>query len=50
MGDADRDIEMGKNAGLAGTIRIKGEKPIGIDADWTLQETTEIIELFGEIL
>ncbi|MAS96299.1 MAG: hypothetical protein CMO55_24105 [Verrucomicrobiales bacterium] len=50
VGDADRDIEMGKNAGLAGTIRIKGEKPIGIDADWTLQETTEIIELFGEIL
>lgn len=50
VGDADRDIEMGKKAGLAGTIRIKSDKPIGNEADWTLQETTEIIDLFREIL
>ncbi|MDF1656403.1 MAG: TIGR04282 family arsenosugar biosynthesis glycosyltransferase [Verrucomicrobiales bacterium] len=50
IGDADRDIEMGKAAGLAGTIRIKGEKAIGIKADHTLSETGEIINLFEKLL
>lgn len=50
VGDADRDIEMGKAAGLAGTIRVKSEEPIGIEADWTVEAPTEILDLFGEIL
>lgn len=32
IGDADRDIEMGQGAGLAGTIRVRGDKPIGVKA------------------
>jgi D-glycero-D-manno-heptose 1,7-bisphosphate phosphatase len=50
IGDADRDIEMGKAAQLAGTIRIQGDKPIEIEADYTLKSTTEIVGLFEEIL
>ncbi|MDF1860726.1 MAG: TIGR04282 family arsenosugar biosynthesis glycosyltransferase [Verrucomicrobiales bacterium] len=50
IGDADRDIEMGKAAGLAGTIRIRGEKVIGVAADCTLDETTEIADTFERIL
>jgi rSAM/selenodomain-associated transferase 1 len=50
IGDADRDIEMGKAAQLAGTIRIQGDKPIEIEADHTLKSTTEIVDLFEKIL
>lgn len=50
IGDADRDIEMGKAANLAGTIRIQGEKPIGTPADFTLTETGEIINLLEKLL
>jgi D-glycero-D-manno-heptose 1,7-bisphosphate phosphatase len=50
IGDADRDIEMGTAAGLAGTIRIKGEKAIGIEADHTLNGTGEIINLLEKLL
>jgi rSAM/selenodomain-associated transferase 1 len=50
IGDADRDIEMGRAAGLAGTIRIRGEKAIGVAADHTLDETTEIADTFERIL
>ena len=50
IGDADRDIEMGKAAGLAGTIRIKGEKAIGIEADHTLNGTGEMINLLEKLL
>ncbi|MEM6915579.1 MAG: TIGR04282 family arsenosugar biosynthesis glycosyltransferase [Verrucomicrobiota bacterium] len=45
IGDADRDIEMGKAAGLAGTVRIRGEKPIGFEADFTLEDTEEILRI-----
>ncbi|MEM7603468.1 MAG: TIGR04282 family arsenosugar biosynthesis glycosyltransferase, partial [Verrucomicrobiota bacterium] len=48
VGDADRDIEMGRAASLAGTIRIRGEKAIGIEADHTLSETGEIINILEE--
>lgn len=50
IGDADRDIAMGKAAGLAGTIRISGEKPIGVAADYTLSETAGIINLLEKFL
>ncbi len=46
VGDADRDIAMGQAANLAGTIRIRGEKPIAIEADYTLDSLPEITELF----
>ncbi len=36
IGDADRDIEMGKRANLFRTIRVRGDKPIGIEADVTV--------------
>ncbi len=50
IGDADRDIEMGKAAGLARTVRIKGEKPIGIDADHTLDSVLKLPDLFRKCL
>ncbi len=45
IGDTDRDIEMGKAAGLRGTIRIEGDKAIGIDADFTLKQTSGITKI-----
>lgn len=50
IGDADRDIRMGKAAGLKGTIRIVGEKPIGEEADFTLNTVSEITNLLKNIL
>ena len=50
IGDADRDIEMGKAAGLAGTIRIRGEKPIKVEADQTIDRITEIVDLLKQTL
>ncbi len=50
IGDADRDIAMGRAAGLAGTIRIRGDKEISVEADHTLDSTAGISELFGKYL
>lgn len=50
IGDADRDIEMGKAAGLEGTIRIRGDKTIGVPADHTLDNVVETLELLRRIL
>lgn len=50
IGDADRDIEMGRRAGLVGTIRVRGEKEITIPATHTLESTTEIPDLLRLIL
>ena len=50
IGDADRDIQMGINAGLGVTIRLRGEKPIGISADYTCDNLLEINELFHRLL
>lgn len=44
VGDADRDIAMGRAAGLAGTIRVRGEKPIGQAADVTVDSVSEIAD------
>lgn len=50
IGDADRDIEMGRAAGLAGTIRIRGDKGIATPATHTLESTLEILGLLKRIL
>lgn len=50
IGDADRDIAMAHNGGLRGTIRIRGEKPISIDADHTLESILALPEILRELL
>jgi histidinol-phosphate phosphatase family protein len=50
IGDADRDIEMGIAAGLAGMIRIRGEKAVTVPATHTLENTAEIPEFLRLIL
>lgn len=50
IGDADRDIEMGRAAGLEGTIRIRGDKVIGVPADHTLENVVETLDLLRRIL
>lgn len=49
-GDADRDIAMGRAAGLGGTIRVLGENPVGIPADHTIRDVSEMVELFENVL
>ena len=44
IGDADRDIEMGRRAGLR-TIRLDHGRPIGVPANFTVRELKEIIGL-----
>lgn len=50
IGDADRDIAMGHRAGLRGTIRIRGEKPVSIDADHTLESILALPKILREVL
>ncbi len=50
IGDADRDIEMGIAAGLAGTIRIESENEGNTNADYRLKNTIEIPEFLKKIL
>lgn len=42
IGDHDRDILMGKNAGVALTIRLAGEKEIREPADETVRSISEL--------
>lgn len=46
IGDSDRDIEMGRRAGLR-TIRLDHGRPIGVAADFTVREPGEIIGLLA---
>ena len=50
IGDADRDIEMGQNAGLKGTIRVEGEKPITVQADYTVENILELSGILKKLL
>jgi len=50
VGDADRDIAMGRAAGLAGTIRVRGDKPVGQAADVTVGGVPEIAEVLEKYL
>ncbi|QQL45647.1 bifunctional diaminohydroxyphosphoribosylaminopyrimidine deaminase/5-amino-6-(5-phosphoribosylamino)uracil reductase RibD [Sulfuriroseicoccus oceanibius] len=48
IGDADRDIEMGRNAGIR-TIRLVGEKAVGVEADATVQRPGELLAVLREM-
>lgn len=50
IGDADRDIAMGKAAGIAGTIRVLTDKPVGIEATHTVEKTIKIPEILLKVL
>ncbi len=48
VGDADRDIEMGRNAGIP-TVRLIAEKPVGVEADKTVKSVKQLGEVLGEM-
>ena len=50
IGDADRDIEMAQRANLAGTIRVLGDKSVGIGANETVTDLYEAGHVFARIL
>lgn len=50
VGDADRDIEMGINAGVPVTIRIESENAHHVKATHTLPDTTGLAELLERVL
>lgn len=50
VGDADRDIEMGLNAGVPLTIRIESENPHEVAATHTLPDTTGLASLLAALL
>ncbi len=50
IGDADRDIAMGQAAGLKGTIRVRSDQPIGVEADYTVDSVAALIPLLKEVL
>lgn len=50
VGDADRDIEMGINAGVPVTIRIESENPHLVSATYTLSETSQLLALLNTCL
>ena len=49
VGDSDRDIEMGRRAGLR-TLRITRGKPCGATADVTLPDVAGLAEVLRERL
>lgn len=50
IGDADRDIAMAQAADLAGTLRIRGDKPMTIEATHVVTMTSKLPELLQKIL
>jgi D-glycero-D-manno-heptose 1,7-bisphosphate phosphatase len=50
IGDADRDIEMGQGAGLAGTLRLVGDKAVAVVADETVADLGEALQVFERVL
>jgi D,D-heptose 1,7-bisphosphate phosphatase len=50
IGDADRDIEMAQKANLAGSIRLVGDKAVGIDASETVGDLQQAERQITEIL
>lgn len=50
IGDADRDIVMAREAGAKGAIRIRSEHPVGVAADWQLEDTRELAGLLRSLL
>ncbi len=49
VGDADRDIEMARAAGIRTAIRVVGDKPVGVEADHTVGDLTELEALLLEL-
>lgn len=50
IGDADRDIEMAIAAGLEGSVRVRGEKPITVEATGTVNSLEAALAIFDSIL
>ena len=50
IGDSDRDIVMGRAAGLKGCIRFLSDKLPEVDADYTVSDTLVLGEVLKEIL
>ena len=50
VGDSDRDIEMGRAAGVKGCIRFLSDKAPGVEADFTVTDASALKDLFGKIL
>jgi D-glycero-D-manno-heptose 1,7-bisphosphate phosphatase len=50
VGDHDRDIQMAINAGVPVTIRITGPHHTQVPATHTLDDTTSLAQLLGQIL
>lgn len=50
VGDADRDIEMGANAGIPITIRIESENPQLAASTYTLSHTDQLAALLDQLL
>lgn len=50
IGDHDRDIEMAVNAGVPHTIRVLGEKPVGVTAEYSITTTAQLPGLLESLL
>ena len=50
IGDADRDIEMAIAAGLEGSLRVRGDKPIKVEASGTVNSLEAAVAVFDGIL
>lgn len=50
IGDHDRDIEMAVNAGVPHTIRVLGEKHVGVTAEYSITATSQLPDLLESLL
>jgi D-glycero-D-manno-heptose 1,7-bisphosphate phosphatase len=50
IGDRDRDIQMGLNAGVRKTIRLRGDREITIPADYTVDDLPQAREVLKSLL
>ena len=48
VGDQDRDIAMAKDAGVGRTIRIRGDREIEVEADYTVETLAEVASILAE--
>lgn len=47
LGDADRDILMGRSAGVGTLVRLEGLKPVGESGDYLVKNLEEAMALLG---
>ena len=50
VGDHDRDILMAQNAGVPHTIRVRGDKPLDVAADHTVDGIPDLFALLRRLL